>query len=348
MAPAAPQGDRVTALPSPSVTQLVTPGDKLGYIGKLVTRGSEVFAVGGTYHAPTILYSMDGNAFIWKPPPKTSGLRDLHLDAKQIWVVGEYGMVAASGSKAKRWKEIDAGTSACLYAIDRDAEKRLWITGDDGLVLRSMRNGRFEKIKTLTTGRVLSLYLDPKSGLPWILDTTGMLQTWNGKKFVEVPAAALRTKQSLNEMTRTPSGALVVVANGGAVLRSENDGKTWKKSPTHMRTMIEGIAATRYGVLAVGENATLLVSYDDARTFTAVATEMTGHLWCVASVAGGVLIGGDAGRIYRIAAGELARMMAAAYGEQDNVLGGLALRVHEGLDGAEMVLEDALRERGLW
>jgi hypothetical protein len=62
----------------------------------------------------------------------------------------------------------------------------------------------------------------------------------------------------------------------------------------------------------------------------------------------GVLIGGDAGRIYRIANAELARMMAAAYTGRDDRIAALANEVAARAEGAEMVLEDALRERGLW
>jgi hypothetical protein len=327
-----------------TVTELPRPAGRLGYIGKLCVRGDEVFAVGGTYHAPTVLHAKGDLVFERWLAPATSGLRDLYLDGKRLWVVGEYGWIASAGMPPKRWKRHATEAAACLYSIERDLDGRFWITGDDGLVLRSVAEGGFEKLRTHTKGRVLSLFMAPE---PWILDTTGTLQRWDGMRFVVVPVPALRTKHSLNQMMRSPSGALVVAANGGAVLRSAN-GVVWKKSPTHVRTMIEAIAATRYGCFAVGEAGTLLVSYDDARTFTAIATAMTGHLWSVAAVANGILVGGDDGRIYHMATAELGRLMAAAYAGHDDVLAGLAGHVAASEAGAEMVLEDALRERGLW
>jgi len=348
-------------LAAPQVTRATVPPDlRLGYIGHLVVRGAEVFAVGGTYHSPTLLHSTDhGATFAAWPPPRTSGLRDLYLDEQRTWVVGEYGCIAHTSDAGATWKRVKTESHSCLYAIERDAKGQLWITGDDGLVMRSAtRAGRsFTRIPTRTHGRVLALYLDPKTDHPWILDSTGTLQRWNGKKFVTVELPALRTKHSLNRIVRTPSGALIVTANGGAVLRSNNDGGTWKKIATHVRAELETVVVTRYGTFVAGDNGTLLVSYDDGRTFTVVESlrgaGLRGHLWSIANVhganvPGGILIGGDNGDIFRIAATELAKLMHAATAGKDEVLAALALRIQDGDDGAEMVLEDALRERQLW
>jgi photosystem II stability/assembly factor-like uncharacterized protein len=336
-------------LPSPIVTTVLPADEEVGYIGKLVVHGNDVFATGGTYHKPVFASSSNGAAFVAHRTPSVSGLRDILVEGKRITAVGEYGYVAYTTSLGKQWRRLVADTNACLYAIERDAERRLWITGDDGLVLRSKPGGAgLAAVPSKLGGRVLGAYVDPDSTKPWVFGTDGELARWDGKKFVVVPVPALKTKQSLNEMMRLPTKTLVIAANGGAIMRSRDDGATWTKSPTHVRTMIEGITATRYGVLAVGEKATLLVSYDDARSFTSVETTMEGHLWTVTPAGDGVLIGGDMGRIYRITNAQLARMMAVAYTGHDDRLAALAHEVQAGTDGAEMVLEDALRERGLW
>lgn len=342
-------------LPAPKIVRATVPDQRLGYIGHLAVRGAEVFAVGGTYHAPTLLRSDDhGQTFAAWGTPRTSGLRDVHLDPQRTWVVGEYGCIAHTKDAGVSWKRVKTESHACLYAIDRDPKGLLWITGDDGLVMRSTtRAGRvFDRIPTRTSGRVLGLYFDPKDGNPWLLDSTGTLQRWNGKKFLEVEVAALRTKHSLNRLVRTPSGALILTANGGAVLRSGNDGASWKKIATHVRTELETVVVTRYGTFVAGDNGTLLVSYDDGRTFTVIESirgaGLRGHLWAIANVANAILIGGDNGDIFRIAAPELAKIMHAATAGKDEVLAALALRIIDGDEGAEMVLEDALRERLLW
>jgi photosystem II stability/assembly factor-like uncharacterized protein len=345
----------MTELPAPQVTRAEVPDKRLGYVGHLVVRDAEVFAVGGTYHSPTLLHSTDhGVTFSAWATPRTSGLRDLCLDGARTWVVGEYGCIAHTKDAGTAWKRVKTESNACLYAIERDAKGLFWITGDDGLVLRSLTKGgrTFERVPTRTAGRVLALYFDPKDANPWLLDSTGALQRWNGKKFVVVEIAALRTKHSLNRIVRTPSGALIVTANGGAVLRSSNDGASWKKIATHVRTELETVVVTRYGIFVAGDNGTLLVSYDDGRTFTVIESlrgaGLRGHLWTIANVKDAILIGGDNGDIFRIPAPELAKLMHAATTGKDEVLAALALRIIDGDEGAEMVLEDALRERMLW
>ena len=336
-------------LPSPTVIEVLPADDKVGYIGKLIAHGSDVFATGGTYHMPVFASAPTGGAFVAHRTPSVSGLRDLLVEDKRITAVGEYGYVGMTTTLGKSWRRLKSNTTACLYSIARDAEQRLSITGDDGLVLCSKPGGAFlAPVPSKIGGRVLGVFVDPDSTKPWAFGTDGALAKWTGKKFAEVSLPTMKTKQSLNEMMRLPTRTLVIAANGGAILRSQDDGATWKKSPTHVRTMIEGITATRYGVLAVGEDATLVVSYDDARSFVPVTTTMQGHLWTVTPTGDGVLIGGDKGRIYRITAAQLARMMAVAYAGHDDRIAALAREVEASAAGAEMVLEDALRERGLW
>jgi photosystem II stability/assembly factor-like uncharacterized protein len=329
----------------------------LGYIGKLYVRGTEVFAVGGTYGKSTLLCSSDGGQTFasWKTP-ETPGLRDLCLDDKFVWVAGEYGCIARTSNRGERWTEIKGAnkkrvTGACLYAIERDAGGRFWVTGDDGLVLRSTtRSGRaFDTIETNTDGRMLAIYFDPLDGNPWLLDTTGELQRWTGKEFVIVAVPALKTKASMNSIVRTPASTLLIAANAGTVLRSTDNGATWKKISTRVRGDLEVVEVTRYGIFVAGDRGALVVSYDDGRSFVPVEIDLRHeHLWSIANVAGGILVGGEAGAIYRLARRDLAELMHVAYSGTDPVLAALAASIRDGDDSTEMVLEDALRERRLW
>jgi hypothetical protein len=114
-----------------------------------------------------------------------------------------------------------------------------------------------------------------------------------------------------------------------------------------VREDFEGIVETMYGLLIVGNGGTLLASCDDGKTFAAIESPMTGHLWSIGKTADGLLVGAERGAIYHVPCGELAKILAAAYAK-DPVIPSLAARVTDGEPGAEMVLEDALRERELW
>jgi len=327
-----------------------------GFLGSIVVRDSQVWAVGGTYHKPTCLHSGDGgHSFVRWTTPQTPGLRDVHIEDETVWVVGEYGTIAKTTDGAT-WKvtKID-GATGCLYVIERDAQGRLWILGDDGLVLRSRTGRRFQRVPNHSSKRVLNLFVEPTC--VWILDSGGMLQRSrspsggdpNGKQsFTEIPVLAMRAKRPLTCLERTPARTLLLTGDGGLVLRSTNDGVSWKKIPIDVRADLEKILVTRYGIFVIGDRGTLLVSHDDGRTFTAVESAMQGHLWSIAAIGSDLLVGGDQGVIYRLTRAELALVLRAAYEHHDRVLADLAIRMRDGDEGAELVLEDALRERGLW
>jgi hypothetical protein len=75
---------------------------------------------------------------------------------------------------------------------------------------------------------------------------------------------------------------------------------------------------------------------------------LEGHVWSITPCGGALLIGGDDGRVWRVERDELAAEMHAGWAKRDPEVAELAARVHEGVEGAELVLEDALRERELW
>ena len=339
----------------------------LGFLGSIVVRDSRVWAVGGTYHKPTCLYSGDGgHSFVRWTTPQTPGLRDVHIEDETVWVVGEYGTIAKTTDGAT-WKVTKIeGATGCLYAIERDAQGRLWILGDDGLVLRSRTGRRFQRIPNHSSTRLLNVFVE--STCVWILDSGGMLQRSRGpsggdrsggtlaganpaggsKSFAEIPVLAMRAKRPLTCIERTPARTLLLTGDGGLVLRSTNDGVSWKKIAIDVRADLEKIFITRYGIFVIGDRGTLLVSHDDGRTFAMVESAMQGHLWSIAAVGSDLLVGGEQGVIYRLPRAELALVLRAAYEHRDPVLADLASRMRDGDEGAELVLEDALRERGLW
>ncbi len=326
----------------------------LGFVGQIVVGQDAIYATGGTYHAPTLLCSTDrGGSFARWSTPVTSGLRGLHVIDGAVWIVGEYATAAVTRNRGGTWTKLalpkTSGTS-CLYCINRDLAGKVWITGDEGLVLRTKSAvGRtFAAIPTMTTGRMLCLWFDTRDSTPWLLDTTGTIQRYDGKRFVALDVPALRTKKPLNLIARTPSGTLLVVGDGGIVLRSGNDGKTWKKIAVNTRVDLSQLALTRFGIMIVGFEGTVLASHDDGRSFAPVATSMTGQLWSIADAGDAVLIGSDDGLVYRLPNRELAVMLHAAYADRDPTLAAVALAVREGAEGGELVLEDALRERGLY
>jgi len=332
-----------------AVTAIAGPDNRHGYIGSLVASGDRVFAVGGTHHRPTCLVSEDrGRSFAAWTPPSAPGLRDVHVDGDTVWVVGEWGLIARTTDGGATWTRSNRSSeTGCLYVIDADRLGRKWVLGDRGLVLRASRNGKkFVKVDNRSTHRMLYLLLEGND--VWILDSGGMLQRNRGRGFEEVRLAAMRTARPLCALIRSPARTLLLLGDRGLILRSSNDGASWKKISIASRNDLEKIAVTRYGIFVVGDAGSLLVSHDDGRSFQGLDTAMTDHLWSILAIDGDLLIGGNHGQIWRIARRDLAELLCEVHTERDPVLAGLAARLRDGDIGADLVLEDALRERELW
>ena len=63
-----------------------------------------IYAIGGTYQAPTLLVSGDrGRSFEeWITPP-TSGLRGVCAIDGAVWIIGEYGLCAVTRDRGATW-----------------------------------------------------------------------------------------------------------------------------------------------------------------------------------------------------------------------------------------------------
>jgi photosystem II stability/assembly factor-like uncharacterized protein len=320
------------------------------YIQNLLVDGDRVWAVGrGSQRGALLLYSSDGGrTFAPWGLPLYAGLRDALLVGDRLWVVGDQGWVATtSAAGGDGWTPVRSGATGSLYDIARDAAQRLWILGNDGVALMSPTGKRFRRIETRCTGRIFALFAEPTS--TWMWDSDGTLQRAHGKKpFVEVEVKAMRTKRPLTAMARTAARTLILVGDGGLVLRSTTDGVSWKKIPIDSRVDLEQVRVTPYGIFAIGDHGSLLVSHDDGVSFQGLESDLSGHLWALVAHGADLLVAGADARVWRLSQRELALLLRDAHAARDPVVAGLASRVHEGEPGAELVLEDALRERQLW
>ena len=344
------------------------PTDKPGgYLGSLVADGDRVWAAGGTYHKPTLYFSQDrGHSFTsWQTPAGMPGLRDVHVDGDLVWVVGEWGGIARTSDGGATWKPIrirqpahapmviqapsPTSAASCLYSIMRGVDRRLWILGDNGLLLRGRTPKAnvvtFDEVANVSTDRLLYMFVDGTT--TWILDSGGMLQRDAGRGFEQVPLKAMRTPRPLCALARTPKRTLLLLGDGGLILRSTNDGASWKKISIDSRHNLEKLIVTRYGIFVVGGAGSLLVSHDDGQSFQGLDTTVDTHLWSILEIDGDLLIGGEGGKLWRVDRKELAEVVRAAYAKRDPVLADLAARLRDGDEGAELVLEDALKEREL-
>lgn len=332
------------------------PASELGYVQNFFADGDVIYAAGGSWRGETLLLrSIDhGVTFQTIPNTFTTGLRDVWASKDTIFVVGDEGTIATTADAGKSWKVIAGGQdtqrsfSGTYYCLRRDLGGVFWATGDRATVVRSKSGARFTRKRAPTTNRVLRFFadrLDPKR--PWLVGNG--LYRWNGKAFVEVEAPRPKTRPTFTDMTRSALGALLVVGDQGLILRSDNDGSSWKRIKCPVGNLdLEAVLVTTFAVLVVGDKGTVLASNDDGRSFVPIKTSIPieGHVWSIIAAGDGVLIGADKGGIYRLSTRDLAKIMFAAFEGRDEVVAALAASIRDGADeDAKVVLEDALRER---
>ena len=233
-------------MPKLAVTVVRPSGADSGNIATLIVRGARVWGAGGSNYRPTCVYSHDGGrSFVtWSTPP-TWGLRGVFEEDDRVWVAGEHGMVAyTSAGDGEEWERVAIGPVAnCLYTIKRCAKGLLTVMGDDGTVVHSRTGKRWRQVQTRSTGRIFDLYGDGATN--WLVDSEGMLQrsTKAGYEVVSLEKA-MRVPRPLCGLARTPARTLLVIGDGGLILRSTNDGASWKRSRS-IRARISSASSSR-------------------------------------------------------------------------------------------------------
>jgi photosystem II stability/assembly factor-like uncharacterized protein len=345
------------------VTTVHGPASELGYVQNFYADGKRVYAAGGGWEAvlneSLLLRSDDdGATFEQIVPPTDTGLRDVYAEGETILVVGDHNCIARSEDGGKTWKALRKASDwgDILYTIIRDQDGVFWVVGDGGLLYKSVNGKTFRKVTVPMKQRLLRFYPDPQNAKkPWLLGEDGIFRL-TGKTWKKV---SLRKKGTANdalptmcEIVRTTTGTLIIVGDGGSIFWSVDDGKTWERATCPAGAVdLEAVIVTTFGILAVGDEGTLIASNDDGRTWVNVetSTKMEGHVWSVIAAGDGLLIGSNSAGIYRLSTSDLAKILIAAFQKTDTILAKLAEQIRDGQDDetAQLVLEDALRERSL-
>ena len=295
------------------LTVLQEADDERGYVAGFAITDQMLLSVGGTSStAPTVLASSNARHFEERTTPVNRGLRDVLAVADRVWVCGEYGQLASSRDHGATWEVHETGTDGCLYALTLALDGALWVVGDDGYAARVLGD-RPQRVDLGTRTRLANVFAVRDEIV--VLGFDGSLYRWRDGK---VTQAATGATTPLTSLVVTKSGTWVVTGDGGFLARSP-DGTWFSRVRLDVSVDLEGIGALVDGTLViVGDRGTLLVSTDDGRTWRTIATKRpTAHLWSVERFGGGVVIGGDAGLILK-----LAPRGDATWADRVNVFGG--------------------------
>lgn len=177
------------------------------------------------------------------------------------------------------WIKQNSGTLAWLHSIYFADNNNGWIVGSNGTLLSTRDGGRtWTKEKTSTGDTFRDVYFsDTQNG--WILcersiydsgsvPPSYMMQTSNGGKDWQSFNLA-EGKERLVRLFFDKHGIGYAIGEGGIILRMQNDGKTWKKSPLPVRyLMLDGTFTDGSNGLLVGGGGTVLVTTDSGSTWS--------------------------------------------------------------------------------
>jgi photosystem II stability/assembly factor-like uncharacterized protein len=216
-----------------------------------------------------------------KPKAEKSLLLDMAKTDSGFLVVGERGHILTSADGIT-WQQMNVPTRSTLTTVSVQGNS-IWAAGHDGVILYSADSGKTwqrqrvspwskESVEITNGSPVLDTYfIDEQTGYAvgaysLLLKTSDAGKTWqtlstSGQK-QEIAATDLTADNSgtfsdsdleigaeddphLNAITRTASGALLIMGERGAGFRSIDDGLSWQK-------IALPYAGSMFGVLSLG------------------------------------------------------------------------------------------------
>ncbi|AHL33720.1 hypothetical protein CD58_12815 [Pseudomonas brassicacearum] len=157
-------------------------------------------------------------------------------DANNGFAVGAYGALLATTDAGKHWEDVsdrlDNEDQFHLNAITAVKDAGLFIVGEAGSMFRSSDDGQtWEKLEGPYEGSLFGVIgtAQPSTLLAYglrgnLYRSTDFGDTWEQ---VELKAARGALEFGLSGATLLPDGSIVIVGNGGSVVRSTDDGVTF-------------------------------------------------------------------------------------------------------------------------
>ena len=218
-------------------------------------------------HDAQILASSDGGA-TWSKQfedrSREAPLLDVRmLDPQQGFAVGAYGTVLETLDGGQHWQDVgerlDNPDQLHLNAITSVKDAGLFIVGEQGSMFRSSDNGQsWSKVESPYEGSLFGVIgtAQPNTLLAYGLRGNLFRSTDFGDSWQPIELRAERgpLEFGLASATLLEDGSVVLVGNGGSVLRSTDDGQTFSVYNRADRIALAGVSGlANGGLLLVGQ-----------------------------------------------------------------------------------------------
>ena len=215
-------------------------------------------------HDAQILASEDGgvpwtNQF--EDQQRESPLLDVWFqDANSGFAVGAYGALMETTDGGKHWEDVsdrlDNEDQFHLNAIAAVKDAGLFIVGEQGSMFRSADWGQtWEKLEGPYEGSLFGVIgtAQPSTLLAYGLRGNLYRSTDFGSNWEQVELKAERgdLEFGLSGATLLDDGSIVIVGNGGSVIRSSDDGETFKVVNRSDRISVSAVTAAGNGNLVL-------------------------------------------------------------------------------------------------
>jgi photosystem II stability/assembly factor-like uncharacterized protein len=210
--------------------------------------------------------------------PEKAAIFASALAGKRIVAVGDYGAVILSDDGRTFRQAAAVPTRAPLTSVYFIDDKQGWATGHDGTVLATGDGGESWQVLREERGKervLLSAWFENAShglvvgqfGLA--LDTWDGGKTWQERRLLEGEAGEIH----LLQIVPASGGLLFVAAESGGILRSEDNGATWKLIQTDNKgSFWTGLALRDGSVLMAGLRGHIYRSEDQGVTWKEIAS----------------------------------------------------------------------------
>ena len=225
-------------------------------------------------HDAQILASSDGGV-TW-----TKQFEDLKREAPllDVWfkdvnngfAVGAYGALLATTDGGKDWQDVsdrlDNEDQYHLNGITQVADGGLFVVGEAGAMFRSADDGQtWEKLEGPYQGSLFGAIGTGQPGTLLVYGLRGNLfrSTDFGDNWtpIELKGARGPLEFGLSNATVLEDGSLVLVGNGGSVMRSHDEGQTFQVYNRPDRISLSGVTADAQGnLILVGQGGVRVTS----------------------------------------------------------------------------------------
>jgi photosystem II stability/assembly factor-like uncharacterized protein len=268
-----------------------------------------------------------------KPEPKVKSVTRENIhgvmapDDKNIWLVGNYGVIFHSSDAGETWNPQKSGVGSLLIDGVFLNAKAGWVAGTSGVILHTADGGEtWIKQKTNTDKHLFGIcFLNEKLG--WAVGEMGLIiNTQDGGTTWTVQGQ--EQDKNLNNIAFADQNTGVVVGETGTMLRTVDGGRTWTSiqpkifDRATLEEEIERPRQTLYGIIAkdkttfvaCGMDSLFLYSADAGATWESYTAEKNlgvyslfvkgARGWAVGD-RGSLFLSGDGGKTWKFQDGAI-------------------------------------------